>query len=239
MRPVTTFACGRCGREDEVDTDGAGLLGDADDRALDLLVGHHQVGQLVDDEDHVGQLARDPRLLLRRRRVQALLELFPRQLVVRRDVAAAGLREQLVPLVHLGARPLQDRRGLGHLGDDRAHQVRDVLELAHLDHLGVDQHQLQLVGLLGVEEAHDDRVHAHALARAGRAGDEHVRHLASGPRSAGRPPRPCPGTSAASSSRRSPRSCSSAPCSRTFSFVGLGTSMPTVSRPTWLARCGC
>ena len=54
--------------------------------------------------------------------------------------------------------------------------MRDRLEHAHLDHLGVDQDQLEFVGPLGVQEAHDDRVHAHALARAGGAGDEHVGH---------------------------------------------------------------
>ncbi len=53
----------------------------------------------------------------------------------------------------------------------------DVLELGHLDHLGVNQDELELVGLLGIEEAHDDGVHAHRLARAGGAGDEHVGHL--------------------------------------------------------------
>ena len=160
-----------------MNTDGSCLLGDADDRALDLLVGHHEVGKLVDDEHHVGHLTRDASLLLFGVRTQAVAQLLELQAVVGADVAAARLGEQLVPLVHLLDRPLQDRCCPVHLGDDRAHQVRDVLELAHLDHLGVDQNQLELVGLLRVEEAHDDRVHAHRLARARRARDEHVRHL--------------------------------------------------------------
>ena len=40
------------GREDEMHADGSRLLGDADDRMLDLLVGHHQVGEFVDDLRH-------------------------------------------------------------------------------------------------------------------------------------------------------------------------------------------
>ena len=40
--------------EDEVDPDRAGLLGDLDDRVLDLAaLAHDQVGQLVDDQHDV------------------------------------------------------------------------------------------------------------------------------------------------------------------------------------------
>ena len=165
------------GGQDQVDAHRAGLLGDADDRALDLLVGHHQVGQLVDDEDHVGEFAGDAGGFLVGGAVEGPLDVLPVHLVVAGDVAAAGLCEELVAFVHLGDGPLEDGRGLGHLGDHGAHQVGDVLELGHFDHLGVDQDELEFVGLLGVQEAHDDGVHAHRLARAGGAGDEHVGHF--------------------------------------------------------------
>src|SRR5207302_4874824 len=44
------------GGDDQVDADGAGELGDAADEVLDLAGGdHHQVGELVDDDDDVRQ----------------------------------------------------------------------------------------------------------------------------------------------------------------------------------------
>ena len=48
---------GALGGDDEVDAGRAGELGDAADGELDLLAHvHHEVGQLVDDDDEVGQL---------------------------------------------------------------------------------------------------------------------------------------------------------------------------------------
>ena len=45
------------GREHEVDADGARLLGEADDRVLDVLgADHHQVGELVDHDEQVREL---------------------------------------------------------------------------------------------------------------------------------------------------------------------------------------
>ena len=44
------------GGDDQVDADGAGLLGDAGDGLLDVAGGdHHQVVELVDDDDDVRQ----------------------------------------------------------------------------------------------------------------------------------------------------------------------------------------
>jgi hypothetical protein len=59
--PVMTSTEGRCVAVHDVDAGGAGHLGEALDRALDLLAGdHHQVGHLVDDHDDVGQRRRGP-----------------------------------------------------------------------------------------------------------------------------------------------------------------------------------
>ena len=95
-----------------------------------LAAGHHQVGQLVDDDDDVRHLLRDLRLLLRRARVEPLDQLLLRERVVPLDVPHARLGEELVALVHLLARPLQDAGGLARVVDDGAHQVRDVLYMA-------------------------------------------------------------------------------------------------------------
>ena len=164
------------GGQDQVDAHGAGFLCDADDAGLDLFVGHHQVGEFVDDEDQVRHLLGDAGGVGVVFDFQAVFDFVPAQVVVGADVAHAHFSQQLVALVHLGDGPLENLSGFVHLGHHRAHQVGDGFEHTHLDHLGVDQHQLELVGPLGVQETHDDRVHAHALTRAGGAGDEHVGH---------------------------------------------------------------
>ena len=56
ITPVMTFTLGRWVATMQVDADGAGLLGDAGDRLLDVAGGdHHQVVELVDDDDDVRQ----------------------------------------------------------------------------------------------------------------------------------------------------------------------------------------
>ena len=161
----------------EVHADDSRFLGDAHDRVFDLLVGHDQVGELVDHEDHVRQLLGQLGPFDVVGRLEDLPEFVLVKGVVGLDVPYSGLLEELVSLLHLAHRPFEDRGGLGHVGDHRAHEVGDLLELAHLDHLRVDQAELQLVRPLGVQPGHDDGVHAHALAAAGRSRDEHVRHL--------------------------------------------------------------
>ena len=55
MSPVMMSVLGRCVATIEVDAGCAGELRDAHDRVLDLLGGdHHEVGELVDDDDEVG-----------------------------------------------------------------------------------------------------------------------------------------------------------------------------------------
>ena len=56
IRPVMTSTDGPLRREDQVDADGARHLRQPADRFLDLVARHHhQVGQLVDDDDDEGQ----------------------------------------------------------------------------------------------------------------------------------------------------------------------------------------
>ena len=109
--------------------------------------------------------------------LEAFLFVLAGQPVVGCDVAHAGLSQQGVALIHLDGGPLEDLLGPFRLGDDRAHQVRDVPEAAQLDHFRVDQNQLDHVRPLRHQDGRDNRIDAHALARAGRAGDQHVRHL--------------------------------------------------------------
>jgi hypothetical protein len=67
------------GGQDQVDAGRARLLGQAGDQLLDLLADHHhQVGQLVDDDDDVGQALQ--RLGLFRRQAEGLGMSSPRAL---------------------------------------------------------------------------------------------------------------------------------------------------------------
>jgi len=61
--------------------------------------------------------------------------------------------------------------------DDRQTEMGQRAVHRQLDHLRVDHEQLELVGPVRVDQACDDRVDAHRFARAGRAGDEQMRHL--------------------------------------------------------------
>ena len=56
ITPVMTSTDGTLGRDDEVDADGPGHLGDAHDGVLDVAGRHHhEVVQLVDDDEDEGQ----------------------------------------------------------------------------------------------------------------------------------------------------------------------------------------
>ena len=102
----------------------ARLLGEPDDRVLDVLaLAHHQVGELVDDDHDVGH---------------PVLGIGPR-LVEGADVARARAGQPPVAGLHLVDRPLE--RGLGPLGlgDDRHEQVRQPVVGGQLDPLEVHQ----------------------------------------------------------------------------------------------------
>ena len=77
-----------------MDPDGTGLLGEPDDRVLDLLgADHHQVGKLVDHDQEIRQL---------------LFSALPEGPVRLRQVARAHLAQALVAPLHLGDDVQQD-----------------------------------------------------------------------------------------------------------------------------------
>ena len=91
---------------------------------------HHQVGQLVDHDENVGQ--RQQRFPLGgvgllRRICGVAVELL--------DIADARGGELLVPFLHLLDRPSKRIHRLFGVDDDRRHQMRDVLVDAKLDPL--------------------------------------------------------------------------------------------------------
>ena len=96
--------------------------------------------------------------------------------VVRADVLRAGVGEELVAALHLVDGPLERVRRLLHVGDDRQEHVRDAVERRELDDLRIDHEQAQLLGRAPEEERREHHVETDALAGAGRAGDDRVRH---------------------------------------------------------------
>ena len=83
----------------------------------------------------------------------------------------------LVALLHLVHDAEQRRRGALGVGDDVGDQVRNALVDRELEHLRIDQQQLQLVRRRAHRMRAEQRVQEHALAGAGRARDQQVRHL--------------------------------------------------------------
>ena len=149
-------------REHEVDPDGARLLGEPDDRVLDRLRrDHHQVGELVDHDEQVRQ---------------RVLPARPERAVRLGQVARADDREALVAALHLGDDVLQHGRGLLRARDDRRQEVRDRLVVVELDPLRVDQDHPHVVRRRAQQDRGQQRVDAARLPRAGRAGDQQVRH---------------------------------------------------------------
>ena len=167
---------GALGREDEVDAGGAGLRRQARDVGRDLLRAlRHEVGDLVDDDDDVGDglghVAADGRVAaehVRLREARPVVEVV--------DVPDARAGEELQALLHLRDGPLEREDDLLVLGDDRHDQVRQRGVARELDGLRVHHDELELVRRLRHQEPVDERVEADGLALARRAGDEHVRH---------------------------------------------------------------
>ena len=103
-----------------MDTRRASELGDADNRSLDVLASHHhEIGELVDDDDEIRHLGR---------RIVVMLEYSRRLLLIeRRDLADPQALKHLEAPLHFGHRPLQGARRLLGLRHDGNIQVRQPI----------------------------------------------------------------------------------------------------------------
>ena len=93
------------------------------------------------------------------------------------DVARAVRREELIALLHLDDRPLEERRGIAVIRDDLVPLVREHVVDRQLDHLRVDHQEPERLGRVAIDERRDQRVDADRLSRPCRAGNQEVRHL--------------------------------------------------------------
>ena len=107
---------------------------------------------------------------------QALLAALAQRAVRLGEVARPQNRQLLVAPLHLRDDVRQRRGGLLRARHDRREQVRDRLVEPELDPLRVDQDHAHLVRRRAEQDRREDRVDAAGLARAGRAGDQEVRH---------------------------------------------------------------
>ena len=157
-------ACGSC------------LLRDTADGVLDFLGGdHHQVSQLVDNDDDLRQ-----HLILLGMTVLGLLGfgLFgTHEVVIADQIAHLMVCEQLVAAFHLTNRPVERTGGLFRIGNDRNQQVRNAVIVAQLDHLRVHHDEADFLRRGLVQQRDQHGVDAHRLTGAGGTGNQHVRHL--------------------------------------------------------------
>ena len=143
---------------------GTGHLRQPADVILDILGGgHHQVGQLIDDNDDL------------RHGVQLLP--LGGQAVIALQVTGAGGGKQLIAVEHLPHRPAQGAGGLFGVGNNRHQQVRDAVIAAQLHHLGVDHQKLDLLRGGLIQKADDNGIDADRFAAAGSTGDKQMRHF--------------------------------------------------------------
>ena len=155
---------------DKMNTGGTAQLCNTHDRGLDILTGdHHQVRELVNDNDKVGHLLR---------RIVVMLKLASSLLfVVGRDLTHVETLEDLQATLHLGHSPLQSARGLLGLGHHGHIEMRQTVIARKLDALGVDHDQANVLGKGAHEQGRDDGIDHHRLTRTGRTGNQQVRHL--------------------------------------------------------------
>ncbi len=166
---------GPLGGEDEMDADGAGHLSESRDGFFDVGgVDHHEVGQLVDDNDHVGK-----------RLVLFLVDIFKERerlrflegLVVLVDIADAALGQEFEAALHFAGGVAKHVGSDFGIGDHGREEVRDVFVEAELEALWVDEDEFELFGSGFEEQADEERIEKDALAGAGGTGDEQVGHL--------------------------------------------------------------
>ena len=170
MSPVMTSTDGRWSREHQMNADCARHLGEAGDGFFDVsAVEHHEVGELVDDDDDVGQ-----RLL-----VDIVEEVFGavfEELVELIDVADVVGGEEFEAALHLADGVAESVGGELGFGDDGREEVRDALVHAEFDALGIDEDHADLFGGGLEQDGHDHGVDGDGFAGASGTGDEDVGH---------------------------------------------------------------
>jgi hypothetical protein len=130
--------------------------------ARDFWRDHHQVAELLDHAQDVGQ------------RALALPHAHPVQLV---QAACARRAHQRVALLHLADQVREDVGRHARTGHDRGQQMRDQVVVVELDLLGIDEHEAHVVGRGAEQDRGQHGVDAAGLPGTGGTRHEHVRLL--------------------------------------------------------------
>src|SRR5208282_1738481 len=158
--------------EHQMNADGSRHLRQPGDGLFHIVaIEHHQISQLVDDDDDLwnGSFIGGRFLAEEAGRVVE-------QAVIAVNVADAFRGEQFKPALHFADGVAQRIGGEFRFGDDGRIEVRNAFVIAEFEALRVHQHQPHFLWRRLVQDGHDHGVDGHALARTGRAGDEQVRH---------------------------------------------------------------
>ena len=148
----------------------SGKLGQTADGFLHLTGRHHhQVRQLVHDNDDLRQALRRIRISL----FLLLLHLF----IVALQIAHIPVRKFLVPALHLRNAPVQRAGCLLRVRHHRNQQVGNAVIYAQLHHLRVHQNQLHLVRFCLIKNAHDQRIDADRFSGTRGSRNQHVGHF--------------------------------------------------------------
>ena len=144
------------GRHDEVNAGRPRHLSDPLDGGFHFLAGgQHQVRDLVDHDDDVGEgVSRSIRLLAQIRHTG----------VVAGDVANPELGHGLVAIFHLSHGPLERGNGLVRIGHHGRKQMRNAVIGRQLQHLRVDHDETALIGSEPEKQRLDHRADPHRLA---------------------------------------------------------------------------
>ena len=155
--------------QNQVNTGGTRFLCQTCNQLFNLFAHHHhQVGQLVNDDDHIGQTFN--RLGRFRGQAEGVGQLLATRcrfidlFVEACEVAHTQFAHEFVAPLHFTHAPVQGVGGLFHVGDNRAQQMWNALVDAHLQHLGVNQNQPHITRFGFVEQAQNHGVDAHRLA---------------------------------------------------------------------------
>ena len=131
-----------------MDSNRTSLLTNTDDRVFNVASSHHhQVGQLVDDDQNVRQAGEATRLAIGTELARLGLDLaIVECLVITADIAESAFFEEFIAALHLTNCPCQRVRCLLRVGNGLGKQVRDPLVLRHLHALWIDQDHANVVG---------------------------------------------------------------------------------------------
>ena len=156
-----------------MDSRGSSELRDSNDGVFDVTRrDHHEVCELVDDDEQIRILAKNA-FASRRNLDRALGD----GTVVIVDVFEAERVQVVVAHVHLFDDPLQRLGRLLGVRDDGRDEVRDSLIRRELDALGVDENHANFGRCRFHEQRRDHRVDERRLTGTSRTRDEKVGHL--------------------------------------------------------------